>query len=188
MLSLGQRNSLCSNIEEYIKSLHTDDKKQLEVIFSNEKRILVEAPAGCGKTRTMTSKILYIICKNQLPNPKKLLGLTFSVNAAYKMRKEIRDKLPNDFKKLIGNRLFITNYHGFCRQVLKRYGFLIDKNLLRIDHLIGINENYEQKLVKEFKLNFKEASILSSMAKYINQANYNVYENMNLKKIFRYMY
>jgi len=48
-----------------ITALHTHDgerdEEQLEVILSAEKRIIVEAPAGYGKTKTMVSKIAYLV-------------------------------------------------------------------------------------------------------------------------------
>ena len=72
-------------IKSRIENKHQGDEKQLEIIFSPNKRLLVEAPAGYGKTHTMVSRIAYLISIGKLPVPKKLLALTFSVNAAYKM-------------------------------------------------------------------------------------------------------
>lgn len=66
--------------------MHSDDNRQLEIIFDDNQRILVEAPAGCGKTTTMISKIAYILSTNGIPSTK-ILALTFSVNAAYKIKK-----------------------------------------------------------------------------------------------------
>lgn len=70
-------------IKSRIENKHQGDEKQLEIIFSPNKRLLVEAPAGYGKTHTMVSRIAYLISIGKLPVPKKLLALTFSVNAAY---------------------------------------------------------------------------------------------------------
>ena len=50
---------------------HQDDNEQLKVVLSLEKRLLVEAPAGYGKTQTMTSKIAYLLATGKIPNPKK---------------------------------------------------------------------------------------------------------------------
>ena len=76
-----------SIIKSRIEAKHQGDNKQLEVIFSPDKRLLVEAPAGYGKTHTMVSRIAYLIAIGQIPVPKRLLALTFSVNAAYKIKK-----------------------------------------------------------------------------------------------------
>lgn len=94
-------------IENRIKVLHCGDEKQLEVIFSDAQRLLVEAPAGYGKTKTMISKIAYMLACNELPNPKKILALTFSVNAAYKIKKDVAEQLPRLSKKSSENWAFL---------------------------------------------------------------------------------
>ena len=81
-------------VKEKIVARHQGDEKQLEVIFSPSNRLLVEAPAGYGKTNTMVSKIAYMIATKQIPNPKRLLALTFSVNAAYKIKKDVTQQVP----------------------------------------------------------------------------------------------
>ena len=48
-------------IEKKIQEIHLNDEKQLEIIYNNDNRIIVEAPAGCGKTKTLISKIAYIV-------------------------------------------------------------------------------------------------------------------------------
>lgn len=81
-------------IKSRIENKHQGDEKQLEIIFSPNKRLLVEAPAGYGKTHTMVSRIAYLISIGKLPVPKKLLALTFSVNAAYKIKKDVSKNIP----------------------------------------------------------------------------------------------
>ena len=43
--------------ENVIREKHAGDIEQLKFIFSDENRIIVTAPAGCGKTTAMVSKI-----------------------------------------------------------------------------------------------------------------------------------
>lgn len=69
-------------IKKKISETHGSDEKQLDIIFSDADRIIVEAPAGCGKTTTLVSKIAYMIATKSFPQNKKVLALTFSVNAA----------------------------------------------------------------------------------------------------------
>ena len=38
-----------SDIEEIIRKCHGGDEHQMEVILSDSPRLVVEAPAGCGK-------------------------------------------------------------------------------------------------------------------------------------------
>ena len=60
-----------SCIEDKLKEMHQNDREQLDIIFSQEKRILVEASAGCGKTKTLVSKIAYLLSTNKIPVNKK---------------------------------------------------------------------------------------------------------------------
>lgn len=69
-------------IRDRISLSHAGDEQQLNVIFSESPRVIVEAPAGYGKTTTMVSRLAYLYASGGIPNPKKILGLTFSVNAA----------------------------------------------------------------------------------------------------------
>jgi len=141
-------------IEELIKEIHNNDTEQREVIFSNEKRIIVEAPAGCGKTKTMTSKIMYLLSKNLVPNPKKIKTV-------------LSDILGNS----VTDRVVITNYHGFCRHVLSKYGYLIDRKLLNINKLVGFNEDNMENLVNSFKLSSGDAEYISNISKFIKEAD-----------------
>ncbi len=129
-------NNTALTIEEKIKNNHGGDSKQISVVISDEKRMIVEAPAGYGKTATMVSRIAYLYSTGKIPNPKRVLALTFSVNAALKIKRDISAKLP----ELIGEdnnpvnvseKVTITNYHGFCKGFLKKYGHLISPLLRR---------------------------------------------------------
>ena len=115
---------------------HDNDQKQLEVIFSEASRLMVEAPAGYGKTTTMISRIAYLFATGKIPNPKRILGLTFSVNAALKIKRDIAEKLPSliggqNNPSAINEKVTATNYHGFCKIVLKKYGYLVAEALRR---------------------------------------------------------
>lgn len=116
---------------------HENDKKQFEVIFSDTPRVIVEAPAGYGKTTTMISRIAYLYTAGKIPNPKRILALTFSVNAALKIKRDIAEKLPRligekNNPTAINEKVTATNYHGFCKGILQKHGYLISP-ILRKD-------------------------------------------------------
>lgn len=123
------------------------DQEQLAVVFSPEPHLIVEAPAGYGKTKTMVSKIAYLLATGQVPYPKKILALTFSINAAFKIRNDLASQLPVIFassEKLSREAVqlvYATNYHGLCRRILKKYGYLIRQELTKIDYLKGVGIN-----------------------------------------------
>lgn len=156
-----------SIIEEKLKASHFGDAKQLEIIFSQESRLIIEAPAGYGKTKTMVSKIAYMLATNQIPYPKRLLALTFSVNAAYKIKKDVTQNIPiilegtkSDFS--ISDKMLVTNYHGFARRILKRYGYKIHSGLLEVDRLQSVDDSYTKNLMQSISgLSYQNAEILS---------------------------
>ena len=152
-------NSIAEIVKERIVARHQGDGKQLEVVFSPSSRLLVEAPAGYGKTNTMVSKIAYMIATKQIPNPKRLLALTFSVNAAYKIKKDVTQQVPillvdTGLNINTSDKIFVSNYHGFCRSVLKKYGSVFHSLLKSIDTLQSVDDSK----VKENQENIKGLS------------------------------
>ena len=159
-------HEISNDVFDIIKQNHGEDKKQLEIIVSRVNRLVVEAPAGCGKTTTMVSKIAYMLANNTIPKNKKILTLTFSVNAAYKMKKDISEKLPkmglntiqspNDLNDFI----YISNYHGLCRRILKLYGYLFDERLKDINDFKVLNEpikkDEQKKFFSEYDINISD--------------------------------
>lgn len=181
-------HELIEIIRNKIKEKHHKDEKQLEVIFSTDNRLLVEAPAGYGKTNTMVSKIAYMLATNQIPNPKKLLALTFSVNAAYKIKKDITNDIPEllenfDKKININDKIFVSNYHGFCRSILKKYGYRIHQNLSNLDTLQSIDDSDIQRLMQNVKgLSLEEAQFITDY----NSSVKNISEGFLRNKFDRY--
>jgi len=161
---------LLSHIQVTIAEVHSDDTEQLEVIFSDAKRLIVEAPAGYGKTKTMISRIAYIIASGKLPYPKKILALTFGVNAAYKIKKDVSEQLPklleleNSNPARINEIVFISNYHGFCRHVLKLYGYIIHDNLRNIDTIRSVDDSKIETMTNlDVGLAYEDAKELSDL-------------------------
>jgi DNA helicase-2/ATP-dependent DNA helicase PcrA len=155
-----------NTIKELISKKHGGDEKQLEVIFTDESRILVNAPAGYGKTHTMVSKIAYMIATNQIPNPKKLLALTFSLNAAYKIKKDVIAQVPSILNAtnntiVVDDKVKVSNYHGFCRHILKLYGYKMDKKLSEIEFIENFDDSKTENITKLFpKMSSKDVNIL----------------------------
>jgi len=132
--------------EQYHTHNGVKDVDQVSVVLNSSKRLMVEAPAGYGKTKTMVSRIALLILGSQIPNAKHVLALTFSVNAAYKIRREILEEL----KQVIADRVALdsinrrvdtSNYHGFCRRLLGLYGYLLAPQLANIGQFKNIDES-----------------------------------------------
>lgn len=104
--------------EVWVQKLAPLDQSQRTVVESSCGRLYVVAPAGYGKTTTMVAKVCHDLSGGRIPNPKRALCLTFSVNAARKMRNDLRTSLPKD----CSDRFTACNFHSFARRVLSLYG------------------------------------------------------------------
>ncbi|MGN6647551.1 MAG: UvrD-helicase domain-containing protein [Cytophaga sp.] len=185
-----------SIIESKLRKNHFGDEKQLEIIFSRKNRLLIEAPAGYGKTKTIVSKIAYMLMSNQIPYPKRLLALTFSVNAAYKIKKDVTYNIPNILEGTSSNfsiseKILVSNYHGFARRLLKRYGYTIHPSLIEIDKFQSIDDSNIKNLMLSISgLSYVNAEILSNFnaaVKIVNgdyvKANINLYNRIVITEL-----
>lgn len=187
-----------NNIIYKILERHQHDKEQLEVIQSDKKRLIVEAPAGYGKTQTMTSKIAYLLITGKVPNPKKILVMTFSVNAAQKIKKDILEELQKLDKNrftidYLNKRITATNYHGFARQIIKKHGYIYNPSLKKINSF-KILEDSSEKVVnsysKNLDLNSEDVKLISDFKNSVESRDKNFikhnshrYKKLLLEKI-----
>ncbi|MFW5758082.1 MAG: UvrD-helicase domain-containing protein, partial [Bacteroidota bacterium] len=131
---------------EHVALLKHLNKEQKEAVISKNKRLLVLAGAGSGKTQTLLNKILYLI-EIEKVSPAEILAITFTKNAANEMidrlilsadhsgtyqnilnNKKLSSKEKN-FQRLSYRRNFrwiqkitIRTFHSFCYQLLRNYG------------------------------------------------------------------
>src|SRR5690242_10447554 len=81
-------------------------------------RILTLAGPGSGKTRTLTERTARLIKKDV--DPASILCLTFTNKARDEMRQRIADSHGAKAEKV-----FISNFHGLCGILLRRFGSAI---------------------------------------------------------------
>lgn len=165
------------NVRKQIKKEHCNDKNQLDIIFDESKNIIVESPAGCGKTKTMISKIAYMLSMNSIESTKKVLVLTFSVNAAYKIKKNVFEQLPNitgctqEESMYISNKIQVSNYHSFSKRIINLHGKNIIEADLDFNTLIPIDDSNSKTLCSDYNLNIDAASFLSEFNKALKECN-----------------
>ncbi len=136
--------------EDVIRAKHSEDNEQLDFIFSDESRIIVTAPAGCGKTTAMVSKIVRELCLGTITGNRKVLAMTFSVNAAMRIKDSVKKLLPDIIENanLLMNKIDIANYHNFAMRLLRKYGYVLNDNLVNltnfqiIDDTTVLTKNY----------------------------------------------
>ena len=126
----GKRNAV--GIRNLIEGICPSDESQLAVIQSESSRLFVTAPAGYGKTSTMTGRIVYELASGIVRSPQRILVLTFSVSAARKIRNQTAEASKVAGSQLgisFANRVLASNYHGFARILLSHYGTMIGLTL-----------------------------------------------------------
>jgi DNA helicase II / ATP-dependent DNA helicase PcrA len=101
-----------------------DDTSQLEVIYESPlTSIFVTAPPGYGKTFVMTERVKFLLSKEQIQPPKKILALTFSNAAANELKERIRQQIQNSDRYID-----VMTFHTLAYSILKTYGNHIDLN------------------------------------------------------------
>ena len=137
-------------------NLNILNNKQKEAVMSGEKRLLVLAGAGSGKTKTLLQKIIYLIEEKGV-SPSSILAITFTKNATNEMIDRLIISADNsgNYEKLLLDKqlkkeeknkerflqqkkykwidgLTIRTFHSFCYSVLRTYGVNEFDNKFRI--------------------------------------------------------
>jgi DNA helicase IV len=120
--------------------------RQQSAVISEDKRLLVLAGAGSGKTKTLLQKLIYLIEEKGV-SPSSILAITFTKNATNEMidrliisadesgkyEKQLFDKRKNssekDKERYLQQKkytwidgLTVKTFHSFCYSVLRNYG------------------------------------------------------------------
>jgi len=130
--------------------------RQQEAVVSEDKRLLVLAGAGSGKTKTLLQKLIYLIEEKGV-SPSSILAITFTKNATNEMidRLIISADHSGTYEKLLYDKkvsqadkskerylqqkkykwidgLTVKTFHSFCYSVLRSYGVNEFDNKFRI--------------------------------------------------------
>jgi DNA helicase-4 len=155
--------------------------KQKQAVINDDKRLLVLAGAGSGKTKTLLQKILYLIEDKKI-NPSNILAVTFSKNAANEMldRLIIAADKTNEYFEFINDKNKSTKQIDDQRFFYKRKFKWINNLTLKTFHSLcyGVLRNYG---VNEFDNRFKivtdKKNNIDEFTKY--SANESAYEILN---------
>lgn len=95
---------------DYMKDLNI---KQREVVISDEYPMMVIAGAGSGKTKTLVSKITYLIDKEDV-DPHNIMALTFTNKAANELKGRV-EKICSSAQYLM-----VGTFHSCFMRILQR--------------------------------------------------------------------
>lgn len=110
---------------------------QKEAVLQTDGPVMILAGAGSGKTKTLVTRITYLLDEKNL-SPHQLLALTFSNKAAREMRERIAAELPH----LDIGSLQITTFHAFCARLLRS-----EANFLGLSRNFTIYDEGESKAI-----------------------------------------
>jgi len=117
----------------YLNNLNSGQK---EAVLATDGPVMILAGAGSGKTRTLVSRISYLLDKIQVSS-HQLLALTFSNKAA----KEMRERISRELQLDLGS-LQVTTFHSFCAKLLRS-----EANYLGLSKNFTIYDTSETKAV-----------------------------------------
>ena len=98
-------------MQEYLNNLN---KEQLEAVKAIDGPVMVFAGAGTGKTRTLISRIVYMVKECNI-RPYNILAITFTKKATNEMRERLNSVIGNEARFV-----HISTIHSLCAMILRR--------------------------------------------------------------------
>lgn len=117
--------------------LHGLNAAQRTAVVSPAAVLQVLAPPGSGKTKTLTTRVAYLIAERQL-RPWNIIVCTFTVKAASEMKDRIISFVGDDLAK----QLKLGTFHSVALRYLKHYGQHIG-----LDKDFGIADSSDSKAI-----------------------------------------
>ena len=96
------------------------NQSQQDAVTSTANVLQILAPPGSGKTKTLTSRVAYLLQHHEY-KPWDIICLTFTVKSSREMKDRIAKLLGTDTAR----RLILGTFHSVCRRYLVTYGHLI---------------------------------------------------------------
>jgi DNA helicase-2/ATP-dependent DNA helicase PcrA len=89
------------------------NEAQLESVVTCDQPLRIVAGAGSGKTRVITTKIVYLISALNI-YPSRILAVTFTNKAANEMKERVREMIGSE-----NGEPFISTFHALCTRILR---------------------------------------------------------------------
>jgi len=141
-------------MEKYLSTLNN---KQLEAVLHTGSPLLILAGAGSGKTRVITTKIVYLIERMGI-NPSSILAVTFTNKAALEMKTRVLDMCPE------AEKVMLRTFHSFGAWLIRRNS----KALGLSDNFLIYDEDDKMSILKAIIENSFQGKVAASELKAIS--------------------
>ncbi len=131
--------------------LENPTEAQRQILYSQDKRLLVSASAGTGKTTVMVERISELIKKGA--DISEFVLVTYTNLAAAEMKKRLVANLADEDSEHMREQLekidtaSISTLHVFCAELLRNYFYVVD-----VDPSFGILEGIQANTLKQTAL------------------------------------
>lgn len=132
--SSGNTAQQSPQVERFSDNLNVE-QEQAATYDGTAGGIMLLAGAGCGKTRTMIARALFLL-KVKKVRPERIAMLTFTRRAA----KEIEDRLAMEVPEAKRS-VFVGTFHRFCLSLMHRYPAFFKLNGIKI------MDNHDQDVI-----------------------------------------
>ncbi len=134
------------------------NEAQQEAVKQIDGSLLILAGAGSGKTKTITTRVAYMINNGIVPS--SILTLTFTNKAASQMRSRAFSLIEQDMQSLP----LLCTFHKFGLLFLK---FHIDK-INRSNSFVIIDTDDKKRIIKSFDTNLPIPLVASEISRFKN--------------------
>lgn len=100
--------------------LHGLNSRQRAAVVSPAPVVQVLAPPGSGKTKTLTSRVSWLLYHHKY-KPWNVICLTFTIKSA----REMKERIANQIGEGLESKLILGTFHSVCLRYLRHYGHLI---------------------------------------------------------------
>lgn len=137
--------------------IYAEQSEEIQIIKSNDNHLISAGP-GAGKTELLAQKATFLLETNQCPIPRKILALTFKVDAADNIKKRVESRCGKE----LATRFISSTYDAFFKGMLDQFS-----NLLLDQYKIASNYNIlgKNELEKYYKYKFSNWDTLNRSSK-----------------------
>ena len=130
------------------------NSQQQEAVCAEERAVAVIAGPGAGKTKTLITRLLYMLEVRKI-KPSEITAVTFTNQAAAEMRSRL-EQLPGG--KRLGKQIRIGTFHSICSQLLTESG----RTFTIADE--GMQREFAEQAKKKFGFKLSAANFLRELS------------------------